>query len=84
MPGIAVAKGARSGVQNAAEERHEFIGRDGFAEHAVDYAAHARRAIQVANGCAQARLHVGHEQRGGNTLAGDVADADGQPVFAEL
>jgi len=84
MAGIAVAKGARGGVQNTAEEGHEFIGRDAFAEHAVNDAAYARRAIQVANGCTQARLHVGHEQSGGNFFAGNVGDAEGQPIFDQL
>ena len=84
MAGIAVQKSARGGIQNAAEEGDEFIGGDAFAEHAVDDGAYARGAIHLANGCAQAGLHVGHQQSGRNTFAGDVCNTHGQPVFPEL
>src|SRR6516225_7491922 len=83
MAGVAVDEGALGGVQNGAEKSNESVGGDGCAEHAVDDAADARRTVQVANGCAQTSLHIGHEQSGGNAFAGNVGDADGQAVSTE-
>ena len=83
MAGIAVAKRACIAVENAAEKRHELISSDAFAQHAVHDPADARRAIQVAHGCAQAGLDIGHKQGGGNALAGDIGNAHGQPVAVE-
>src|SRR5271166_3735975 len=84
MAGIAVAKRARIAVENAAEKRHELVCSDAFAQHAVYDPAHPRRTIQFAYRCAQAGLDISHKQSGGNSLARDIRNTDGQPVAVEL
>ena len=85
MAAIDVAEAAAGNMVVGEEERRErAVGRV-LREELVDDAKNIFQAI-VRDGAlaAQIGLQVGHEQRGGDAFAGDVADDEAEAVGAEV
>src|ERR1700694_4600535 len=85
MATICVAQAACSAVVFGEEERGEGAIRSIFAEELVHGAQEALRLVQ--GNCAlaaQIGLQIGHQESGGDSFSGDVADHEAEPLLAEI
>jgi len=84
MAAVGEAEAARGVVVFGEEERGKgTIGRI-FAEQLIDGAEEAERIVAMDGAlAAEIGLEIGHEQRGGDAFAGDVADDKAETIVAE-
>ena len=84
VTGIAVADDARVHVENPKEHRDEHDVGVVLADGGVEGLHDAFGTVNVGRQRAEKAVGDGHQQRGGNPLAGNVADAEQQLVVADV
>ena len=84
MAAVDVADAARGVVEFREEQRGEGSVGSIFAEELIDGAEQPAWIDGHGALAAEIRLQVGHEQRGGNAFARDVADDQAKTLFAQM
>jgi hypothetical protein len=84
MAGVFVAQGAILGIQDGVEKCDKFAGGQVAAKESIQLGADCGGRFVRGGEGTKGGLEIGHKERGGNSLPGDITDADAEPVRIEL